>query len=205
MHCPACQHAISEAAVACVHCGFTFAALDKFLGMAPLIDSTFLDKARVLTKGDRKLLSREVEHFERRFPQCSIIIATVEPPENVPLSGYVYWAFNRNQAGSALEKAGANLQIMIAIQPSAGRAAATIGYGLEPFILETHLREALTAGESELAEGRWAEGLRLILEKMSEIFTGVAESLPEALGFEQEALYSPDQLTTQPRHHAWSY
>ncbi len=205
MRCPACQQPITEDAASCPQCSFVFESLDRFLGIPPPVTSSVNDILRVLSRSERRRVLDEIERFEVRFPQLRMVVVTCNSPQGVPLTGYTYWLFNRNQAVSAMERGGANLMVMLCIDANQGKAACMIGYGLEPFLREEVLTEALGAAGANLDRREYAAAVAAFLSRISEQLKCISLEAESIYGLRGEWIQSADQLTATPRHAASRY
>ena len=167
MHCPACQKATTETAEVC-ECGFSMAALDQMLGIAPQLMEGVTDMTKELRPRQVRGIQRQIERLERVFPQVRFAMVMCHAPAKIPLPLYLFWLFNRGGLSSAVERAGMNRLIMLAIDTAAGNAASMIGYGLEPFLAQDQITACLQAMQPLLAaqqHGRAIEAFLLAMER----------------------------------------
>lgn len=181
MHCPACQKATTETAEAC-ECGFSLEALDRLLGIAPSLMEGVTDMTDELRPGQIKGLCHEIDRLDRVFPQVRFAIVMCRTAANVPLALYAFWLFNRGGLASAVERAGMNRMVLLAIDSQAGRAASMIGYGLEPFLAREQVEICLKEAQPALAAGQPVRASEVFLQAMERELIDAARDLDKAFG-----------------------
>jgi uncharacterized membrane protein YgcG len=67
-----------------------------------------------------------------------------------------------------------NFDMLLVVNTSAGAAALTVGYGLEPFVTEDDLESALAAGRAGWMDGDIATGIRACVDKLQERLREIA-------------------------------
>lgn len=181
MRCPACQQPTFETAVECA-CGFSLPALERLLGMPPMLSPGLNDAMGELTRSDRRLVIDAITRIEHSFPQIGFSVVLTRAPAEVELSLYAVWLFNRTGIASAVERGGANRQVLLAIDPEIGHAACMIGYGLEPFLGEAELANALQAAMPLLREAKLGQGIVALISEIECQLTDCIESLEITYG-----------------------
>jgi uncharacterized membrane protein YgcG len=190
MRCPACQQPTFETAVECA-CGFSLPALDRLLSMPPMLAPGLNDGQGALTRSERRQVMTEIARLERSFPQAGFSVVLASAPAEIGLSLYAFWLFNRTGIASAVERGGANRHVLLVIDPQAGHAACMIGYGLEPFLGEAELANALHAASQHLGEARLGQGISAFLTEVGCLLSDCVESLESTYGlgsFEYQGL-----------------
>ena len=190
MRCPACQQPTFETAVECA-CGFSLPALDHLLSMPPMLAPGLNDGHGELTRSERRHVVSEIARLERSFPQVGFSVVLTSAPVEIGLSLYAFWLFNRTGIASALERGGANRQMLLVIDLHAGHAACIIGYGLEPFLGEAELANAMQAAVPLLSEAKLGQGISAFLTEVGCLLNDCVESLESTYGlgaFEYQGL-----------------
>lgn len=152
-----------------------------------------------LSGAQKRALFRTIAGFEAQFPQVCAAIVTCHPPPGIPLRGYLFWLFNRSQIVTALENGGANRLILIGLDLEACQSACMIGYGLEPFLTEEVLVDALALADRPFSTGDVAGGVNVLLAKLAGRLRQVSEEAPKAFGLAGEPFESLDQLDDRPQ------
>ena len=181
MRCPACQQPTLETAVECA-CGFSLPALERLLGMPPMLSPGLNDARGELTRSDRRSVLEAIARIERSFPQVGLSVVLTCAPAEIGLSLYAVWLFNRTGIASAVERGGANRQVLLAVDPEIGHAACMIGYGLEPFLGEAELANALQAAAPHLSEARMGQGITAFLAEIECQLSDCVENLESTYG-----------------------
>ncbi len=182
MHCPYCQHTLTEDAAQCAACGLSLDRLDGVLGLPPMLRAGVTDFDEVLSAAETRRVTRALRQFRERFPQTQLAVLFGTAPATVPLRTWVWWLFNRSQFSLALDKGFVNRDILLVIDPTRRQAALTIGYGLEPFVGKRDLTDALAAGRVALEAGEWAEACREILIALDHSLRQIIGRMPLTYG-----------------------
>jgi uncharacterized membrane protein YgcG len=201
VRCPACQKPVDETSPACPQCHLSHAAIDRALGVPPAIAQTVVDLADCLTRSQTRRIMAELEALEMRFPQVRMNFITCNPPPNMPLQLYLFWVFNHNRTVSAVERGGENHLVMVAVNPVTKAAACMVGYGLEPFVSQELLHQALEAARPALVAADYVAAVKGLSASLSQSFTTVCEAAPHIYGLEGEVITSPDQLDPNSSGH----
>ena len=158
--------------------------LDLKFGAVPRHDAHVTDVTERLPEKELEKLRARVALFERKFPQTFLSVFIIGLPEGVEVGEYAFWLANR-ALFSALETVGEeNFDILLVVNTTAGAAALTVGYGLEPFVTEDDLEAALEAGRASWMGGDIAAGIRACVDKLQERLRRIALTAP---GPKQEA------------------
>lgn len=193
MRCPACQQATHETAAECA-CGFSLAALDRTLGMPPILKASVTDMVNELTGGEIRSITREIERLERRFPQMTFAVVVCTPPEGTTLALYLFWLCNHSGLGSAIERGGLSRHVMLGIDPFNGLAATMIGYGLEPFISEARLTAALNAAFAPWANDLMGKGIEAFFAALEVQLKEVATTANLSFGLSEIEFENTEQM-----------
>ena len=187
MRCPACRAPAIETDAACRQCGFSLEVADRTFGIAPALQRPIADTTGALGVFAQKRAAHVIAEVERRFPQLSIATVLLEVPPQAPLVPYAFWIFNRGSLSSAVQKGGENRLVMLLIDTSSDRAIAMVGYGLEPFIQETHLQSCLQAAQHPLQRGRFAQAIESFARELDRQLVGLCQLVPRQFGLVPEA------------------
>lgn len=189
MRCPACQFAALEGDAACRQCGFSLDMADQAFGIPPVLEHPVTDLAGELSGSERARIEKIVHAIERRFPQVTLAIAIAAAPAGVPPAAWAFWLFNRGSLFSPVERGGDNHGVLLAINTADNSATLTLGYGLEPFIAETALRQCLQEAAAELAKARYAVAVQSCMAGLDRELTKACGILPRAFGYAENGTW----------------
>lgn len=188
MKCPECQGPLQERAQQCPGCGFSLGAIGKKFGELPLLDAKVTDLTDSLPRKPLSRLRQECQSFRRLFPQLRYSVIFDQPPAGRPFAAHCFWLFNSAGLCSELEKGGLNYHLLLVVDVGQRRAHLSVGYGLEPFVSEGHLRDMIEAGRLELLADRPVEAALAILARSEKVLHQIAEGIPRAFGLDPEEL-----------------
>ncbi len=183
MRCPACRNPALEHDQVCMKCGFSLEALAPSMGIPPVLNAPLADVAAVLSAGDRRGVLRTVHSLHQRFPQVSFAAVLMEVATELPAALQAFWLFNRASLFSAVERGGDNHGVLLLVDTRSARAAAMIGYGLEPFVSEKHLEICLTAASASLSKKRHGAAVEAFVRELERQFTAVLPPLNRTFGY----------------------
>ncbi len=187
VRCPACRAPANEFDAACGQCGFSLEVADRAFGIAPALQGPIADMSGVLGALSQRRAAHVIAEVERRFPQLRIAAVLMEVPAQAPLLPYAFWLFNRGSLSSAVDKGGANHLVMLMIDTSTDRAITMVGYGLEPFLQETHLQSCLQAAEQPLRRRRFAQAIESFARELDRQLAELCRLVPKQFGLVPEA------------------
>lgn len=187
MRCPACRTPAIETDATCGQCGFSLETADRVFGIAPTLERPISDNSEVLGSFARKKVARVIADLERRFPQVAVAVVLTEVPQQAPLAAYAFWIFNRSQLSSAVEKGGGNHLVLLLIDTPTKRAITMVGYGLEPFIQETHLQSCLQAAEQPLQHGHLGQAIEAFTQELNSQMGELCRLIPKQFGLVDDA------------------
>ena len=167
MKCPACAASLAAPAAECPKCKFTLRRLDTKFGTVPLHTRYLTDRANSLTVEGIMRLRELLQRFERRFPQSLFSVFVTELPKGHNVKEYAFWLSNRARFSSVEAGGAENFDLLLVVEPNAGSAVLTVGYGLEKYISEDGLRDALTQALPEFREGELESAIRTCVEAIS--------------------------------------
>lgn len=118
--------------------------------------------------------------FHKKFPQIVFCVLVIDLGEEVSISEYGFWLINRARFGGAGIIGAKNFDLFFVIDPK-GRAAGLIaGYGLEAYLSEQDLQDALAVANSGFDAGDLICGMRECIEfltiRVREIVLRIEES-----------------------------
>jgi uncharacterized membrane protein YgcG len=151
----------------CAQCGLTLAELDRKFGIVPLYSRYLTDRTERLSLRDAQQLRQALCLFQRKFPQLlfSVMLVDLHPP--APISEYAFWLINRARFSEFQATGARNLELLLVIDPSAKEAALVTGYGLENYLTEEDLTEALDAARPGLEAGDLANAIANCIDFMA--------------------------------------
>lgn len=187
VRCPACRTLATETDAACGQCGFSLEVADRTFGIAPALHRPIADMRGVLGAFSLRRAAHVIGEVERRFPQLSIAVVLMDVPAQAPLLPYAFWLFNRGSLSSAVDKGGANHLVMLLIDTSSDRAITMVGYGLEPFMQETHLQSCLQAAEQPMRRRRYAQAIESFARELDRQLVELCRLVPKQFGLVPEA------------------
>jgi len=170
----------------CAQCGLTLDTLDRKFGIVPLYSRYLTDRTERLSLRDAQQLRRALCLFQRKFPQLlfSVMLVDLHPP--APISEYAFWLINRARFSEFQATGAKNLELLLVIDPSAKEAALITGYGLEDYVTEDDLAEALNAARPGLGTGDLASAINscidFITHRLREIAMQIEVGQPETGG-----------------------
>ncbi len=203
MRCPACQAILNEHDAACGQCQFTLETADGLFGVAPTLNNPVSDPGRWMGRSALRKAKKVAEEFEQRFPQLRWSVAAVKTPSNGSLSQYAFWLFNRASLSSAMEKGGSNRRILLVIDVVQQKAAAMMGYGLEPLLSDAALRLCVEAASASVSRKDYARAIEVFARELTTQLTDVSVQAQRAFGLTSGAIWmdasnEDDELSLTP-------
>lgn len=190
--CPFCHTSLAETAPACPRCNLDLKKARSVMGPVPLLSASGLtDLSQTLTPADEKALLKASLAFNKRFPQCRILILIKDFAPQFPLGVHLFWLFNAAGLSGEDHKHGKNRDILIGLDPSQHLAGLIVGYGLEPFLPPTALERTLEVASPHLKNGDFPTGLTVIIDQLAELMEGICQELPSLLGLKDPLVITP--------------
>ncbi len=190
MHCPYCHGPLREESFSCSGCGLTLEKATDFFGEPPALKRGVHDPEGVLTAADVRLLGGGIAAFERRCPGTGFTAAFMALPENTPAGAYAWWLFNQCNPAGETQEGPENCHLFLLVDTVGKGAWMTLGYGLEPFIGERHLRQFLEGARPHFSRGEYAAGAALVIREAGRMIQEMAAALPRIFGLPREATES---------------
>jgi uncharacterized membrane protein YgcG len=177
MKCPSCNTTFGTPAAQCPQCRLTLRRLDIKFGALPRRSRYFTDRTGRLHLSAIREMRGMLRLFMRKFPQCHLSVLIVDRVINGTIGEYVFWLANRGRY-SSLESVGAeNFDLLLGIDAEAGAAALVVGYGLENYLSEQDLRDALTEAGGPFQAGDFPGGIRHCVEFMTNRMRDIAKDI----------------------------
>ena len=108
-----------------------------------------------------------------------------------PLRGaYAWWLFNQCNPAGETQEGPENCHLFLLVDTVGKGAWMTLGYGLEPFIGERHLRQFLEGARPHFSRGEYAAGAALVIREAGRMIQEMAAALPRIFGLPREATES---------------
>jgi len=163
MNCPSCEHNLPERAGLCPACGFSIDRLTATYGIDPVALQRMMDVAGVMRRRERLLIEGKMDEFERRFPQLFFAVYVGTLPTRADVREFGFWLLNR-AAVSPVDFTRPNENgLLLVIDVAGQRASLSAGYFLEPYLSIEAMAGVLKKGASMWEEGRYGEGVELVL------------------------------------------
>lgn len=177
----------------CPRCTLDLAKTRSLLGPVPALSPTGVtDFADCLAPDDEKPLQRRMAAFHQQFPQCRLRIVLRECAPQFPTAVHLFWLFN---ATGDDRTHGRNRDILLSLDPATHHAGLIVGYGLEPFLPQAALEQAVDCASPQFKAGGFASGLLTVLDRLSELMEGICNELPSVLGLDQSLVREPPSRT----------
>lgn len=134
--------------------------LDQRFGVVPWHRAGVTDTAGLISDRQLTRLERWREYFQDRFPKANLSVFMRRQLPEVELRAYSFWLFNRGSFAGSVAQLGQNNLVLLTIDPGAGQAALTVGYGLEPYLSEEALQSVLEKASGAFRRGDYPGGIR---------------------------------------------
>lgn len=135
----------------------------------------------------RKRVLAAINTVEKSFPQLKVAVVLAAAPEQIPLSAFAFWLFNRGQLSGAMEKGGENRLVLLLIDTHSSQCAAMMGYGLEPFMKESHLQTCLQTAATGLKSGKHGQAIEAFVRELDRQLREVCQLIPKQFGLAEES------------------
>ncbi len=166
--CPACRTESAVATARCPQCKLTLRSLDPKFGAVPRHSRYLTDRDEKLSGNEGEQLRKRLRLFHQKFPQSLLSVFVRDLPPGTAVSEYAFWLANRARFGSDEGKLEENFNVLLLVDSANRAAALSIGYGLEPYVTEEELQSVLAAATDSLRDGSFAEGIRAVIDAMTE-------------------------------------
>lgn len=185
LSCPYCTKPLAEDSPTCPACSLSLDAATSLLGPIPLLNRGLTDTTDTLKKRERRAIQSAITRFERRHPGTYLNVVLRPFPTEFNLSTQLFWLFNTAGLSTIESKLEKNHDILIGVDPSFGRMALMVGYGLEPFVSKESVIELLESGKSALEQGQYGEALQKVIRGLHPLLKQAATQAFETLGIDE--------------------
>jgi uncharacterized membrane protein YgcG len=151
----------------CPQCRFSLGKLDLRFGLVPAHSRLFTDRSGTLPLPEIKQIREQLRLFQKKFPQVllSVFVNDFEPGTSV--AEFAFWMANRARFTSSDRVRGENCNLLVVIDLTSGSAALTSGYGLENYVPEQALQDALDEFASTARDEDLAAGIRACIASLT--------------------------------------
>ncbi len=174
MKCPSCAQPLDPPAPRCPHCKLSLHKLDARFGLVPAHSRFLSDRSSTLTLPEMQQLRAQLRRFQRKFPQSLLSVFVIELPSETPVNEFAFWMANRARFTSADRTRGENRNLLLVVDIANHSAALTVGYGLETFVPEAALQEALDQFAAAYANGNLARAIATAIDSLAQQLSDLA-------------------------------
>lgn len=179
MKCPSCLTALTAPLPQCPVCGLTVERLDTKFGALPRHMQFFTDRSNSLPMRGMNEIRDLLELFNRKFPQ-SLFSAFVLPElKNGTIAEYTFWLANRGRFNPDDPLGADNFDLLLGVDLHRRAAALLVGYGLENYLTEQDLDNALMQAASEFRVNDIIGGIRSCVTFVTEQLRDIALKIEE--------------------------
>ncbi|MEP6808956.1 MAG: TPM domain-containing protein [Chthoniobacterales bacterium] len=169
MKCPACATLLPTPVPRCPQCKLSLQRLDLKFGLVPRHSRYLSDRSGALALPEMDALRKDLRLFEKKFPQILLSVLVTELPIGTKVNEYSFWMANRARFSSVEKTQNDNFDLLLVIDVVSKKAALVSGYGLEPYVSEEDLQDALQPTAAPLRAGKIADGIRACIEALTAI------------------------------------
>lgn len=142
----------------CPFCSYNaWTCVDHFPYSPPPLDR-YIDVENRLTNEDRARLDRVIDAVEGDLPQVRLYVCLVKLLPGTDARECGFWMLNASVPRDEEEAGHRPWSVLLLLDTHASDASATVGYGLDPYVSDSQLRAALTAGQPDWAAGNFSAG-----------------------------------------------
>ncbi len=164
MRCPSCAAELAAPAPRCPTCKLSLQKLDAKFGLVPRHSRYLSDRAGRLELSAMEDIRERLRLFEKKFPQVLFSVFVTLLPPGSSVAEYAFWLANRARFNNVSRVQAENYDLLLVIDLGAPAAALNAGYGLEQFVGETDLAEALEALKTAMRAGSVTDGIRSCID-----------------------------------------
>jgi hypothetical protein len=154
----------------------TLRRLDIKFGAVPRHSRLFTDRTARLPLGEIGEIRKLLRLYRRKFPQSLLSVFVTNDVQNGTISEYAFWLANRARFGTVQAVAGDNFDVLLAVDLASG-AALVVGYGLENYLSERDLEDALTGGSGAFPADDVPRGIRECIERLTNRMRDVVKEI----------------------------
>ncbi len=170
-HCPGCHSTLEKTANTCPHCGFNAHLCIARFPFDPPPLKQIMDPDEVIDAHQKKRLSKTIARLEKAFPQITVSFCSVLLPEGVDGRQFGYWLLNRCSPASGLDAKRRLHHLLLLVDRNSKTVSATVGYGLDCFLDDITLHQALQSSRDHFIHEGYVEGsikwIHLIRKKLA--------------------------------------
>ncbi|MDQ6624401.1 MAG: hypothetical protein M3Y86_13075, partial [Verrucomicrobiota bacterium] len=149
-------------------------------GLVPAHSRLLSDRTGSLTRAKVRQFRAQLRLFQKRFPQIILSIFLTELPTGTAVGEFAFWMANRARFSSAEKVRSENRNLFLLIDLAGGAAALTSGYGLEKYVPEETLQNALQALAQKREEQDLAAGIEACIDSLSKDLRELAQDSADA-------------------------
>lgn len=179
MQCPGCKASLMETSRECPSCQLSLQSTNALLGPMPRLGKGLVDTLGVLEKQPGKRITRALGKINQRFPQVEMHVLIGKFSIQHPLATHLFWFFNQGDFCASNRKGGKNHSILLGLDPRQGRIGLIVGYGLEPFLPQKALDDALEKAHPYLGNGELAKAILTVIHSLEELMGAICDELLE--------------------------
>ncbi len=158
-HCPSCNATLDSLVERCGFCGFTAqTCVQRYPFVPPPLDR-FVDPDSALEPGERKVLNKALNRFEKRFPQVTVTVCVMQLPEGTDGREFGYWYLNRSLPRNPEERKRRQHHMLVIVDRSSHSVSVTVGYGLDCILDDVFLPRSLNEAEHHFKTRGYVEGI----------------------------------------------
>lgn len=158
--CPYCRTELTETTASCPKCQLSLSTMTRAMGPTPMLSPGVTDFTGALAKRDRQTATRALRLFETQFEDSHFHVVVRDFDEKFSLATSLFWLFNLGGLAPVEQSLGKNRDLMLGIDPTRGRAALIVGYGLEPYVTPQQLNQLLEGVRPLLRESKYGLAIR---------------------------------------------
>lgn len=182
MRCPYCRTPLAEKSPECPSCKLTLSRVNGLLGPIPRLNEDVSDLLNLLPAADLKKVHKAIARLKWAFPQVQPHVLIHNFPADHPFELHVFWIFNGGGISIESARGGDNHTILLVLDPNQRRSALMVGYGLEPFIDDASIDQALEKSDAAWRANQWTRGILDAFEGIDQLLERAASNAAEAFG-----------------------
>jgi len=164
MPCPSCRAPCSVSSPDCAACGFELKQVRDALGTHLVsLDRSLIDQAQILRLAEFQSLERQLDEFERRFPQIPVLIFLGDLPPAVPPSLAGLWLLNQSVNTRRGGARSASCGIAVILEPRRGEVGLAVGYSLEGLLPAPVLQGMMMEASPHLSHREFGKALQRLV------------------------------------------
>jgi len=167
--CPGCHRVLEGPAEQCRICSYNaWTCVDHFPYSPPPLER-YVDVENRLSNEERARLDRVMDALEDDLPQVRVFVCLVKLLPGTDVRECGFWLLNASIPKDDEAAQHRPWSVLLLLDLTASAASATVGYGLDRFVSDFQLREALAAAQADWQDGRLAAGVQLFVTRMHRV------------------------------------